>query len=173
MIRFKFLTGDVNTTYGGKWWSNKQNNGEFDYFFVIELINWEHSVGERDAPRETYNVALTVVSPQQVGEEKMQQAYSCCDITDEMLAIAKTKGYLEAVQVEALHSYASGVPIWNDNGNNWRKLMKQAKQEALNCQMLFGFYLDRPVNRMGETGWEALKLTNVREVMQYSSFCDT
>ena len=32
MVKFKFLTGDCNVSqYGGKFISNKQNNGEFDY----------------------------------------------------------------------------------------------------------------------------------------------
>ena len=51
-MRFSFLTGDMNyTTYGGKWISTRQNNGEFDYYFVIELLNWPETVGQREAPR--------------------------------------------------------------------------------------------------------------------------
>lgn len=158
MVKFKFLTGDVDcaATYGGKWMSNPQSNGEFTYYFVVELINWVESVGERDAPKEKYNLSLSVVSPEQAGEENMRKAYNDCDMlidTPEM-------------QVEALHAYAGGVPIWNSNGNNWQKLMKQARKEALVASMLIGFYLDRPVNRMGETGWEALKLTDPRKVLE-------
>ena len=63
-MRFSFLTGDMDfTTYGGKWISTRQSNGEFDYYFVIELLNWRETVGEREAPPETYNVSLSVVSP--------------------------------------------------------------------------------------------------------------
>ena len=65
-MRFYFLTGDVNyTTYGGKWISTRQSNGDFDYYFVIELLNWREAVGDREAPPETYNVSLSVVSPQE------------------------------------------------------------------------------------------------------------
>jgi len=39
-MRFKFLTGDVNwETYGGKWVSPKLNNGDFDYWLVLEFVN--------------------------------------------------------------------------------------------------------------------------------------
>ena len=65
-MRFSFLTGDVDfATYGGKWISTRQSNGEFDYYFVIELLNWRETVGQREAPPETYNVSLSVVSPQE------------------------------------------------------------------------------------------------------------
>ena len=52
MIKFRWLTGDMDfLTYGGKWISTRQSNGEFDYYFVIELLNWRETVGEREAPR--------------------------------------------------------------------------------------------------------------------------
>ena len=51
-MRFSFLTGDMNfTRYGGKWISTRRNNGEFDYFFVVELLNWRETVGERGRRR--------------------------------------------------------------------------------------------------------------------------
>lgn len=173
MVRFKFLSGDMNPeVYGGKWISNRQSNGEFDYYFVIELLNWLEAVGERDAPKDSngkviqYNVCLTVVSPQQAGEKKMEEAYSCCGIDDDMLANAKKNGCLAEAQVEALHGYAGGVPIWQSDGQNWRALMKEARKQAQVVPTLFGFYMDRPVNRMGENGWEALKLTDPNTVLE-------
>jgi len=156
MVRFKFLTGDVNfTTYGGKWISNAQSNSEFTYYFVIELMNWKEAVGEREAPAETYHISLDVVSPEQAGEENMRSAlqdYPDIKITPE-------------IQVEALHQYAGGVPVFSANGNNWKDLMKQAKKEAQVKEMFFGFAMDRVVNRIGETGWERLKLTDPRVVL--------
>ena len=158
MVRFKFLTGDVNyTTYGGKWISNPQHNGDFTYYFVIELMNWAEMVGERDAPEDTYNVCLSVVSPEQAGEENMQAAYSCMGIEDMPVS--------PEMQVEALHGYTGGVTVWQENGDNWKSLMKQAKKQAQINEMLFGFAMDKPVNRMGETGWERLKLTDPRVVL--------
>ena len=38
-VRFTFLSGDCNwSDYGGKWISQKFNNGDFDYWLVRELI---------------------------------------------------------------------------------------------------------------------------------------
>jgi hypothetical protein len=156
-MRFSFLTGDVDfTTYGGKWISTRQSNGEFDYFFVIELLNWRETVGEREAPPETYNVSLSVVSPQEA-QDKIGAALDCCGITEEMLQTATENGYRDSALVEALHGYGVHTPVWSKDGNNRRALMREARQEARQCEFLFGFYLDRPVNRIGTTGWESLR----------------
>lgn len=165
MIRFKFLTGDVNyLTYGGKWISNVQKRGDVEFFFVIEVMNWIEAVGERDAEgKPTYNMSLTIVSPQQAGEKKMEEAYSCCGVDDEIIENATKNGALAELQVESLHSYAGGVPVWSEDGNNFHKLFAQARQEAGKAD--FDCVMEAPVNRLGETGREALKLTDPREVL--------
>jgi hypothetical protein len=156
-MRFSFLTGDMNfTRYGGKWISTRRNSGEFDYFFVVELLNWRETVGEREAPPETYNVSLSVVSPHEA-KDKLGAAMECCGITEEMLATATEKGYRDMALVEALHAYGVHTPVWSKDGNNWRALMKEARQQTRQCDCLLGFYLDRAVNRIGTTGWESLR----------------
>jgi hypothetical protein len=154
MIRFHFLTGDTNFfDYGGKWISNKQSNGEFDYWFVIELINWQDSCG-RDAPKEKYNICLSVVSPQEAGEENIAKAMS--DYGQDFLQTIKDEFKQEFI-VEALHSYGIAAPIWNENGNNFKQLMKQIKAKARESEFLFGFAMDRPCNAIGSTGWDFLR----------------
>lgn len=156
MVRFKWLTGDVNwLTYGGKWISNKQNNGEFDYWLVLEILNWEESVSERDAAEigHKYNVQLSVVSPGQAGQKNIEAAQSCCGVDDEMLARAGDEG-----KVEILYSYGVHTPIFDKGGNNAHKLIREAKRYAnQEASTLFGFLMDRPVNKIGTTGWESLR----------------
>jgi len=151
MIKFKFLTGDFNwRQYGAKWVSNKLNNSEFDYWFVLELINWEDATGELNNGRK-YNVSLSVVSPGEAGKKNLKSAFECCGIEEDALKIN------DLIKVEALHSYGVHTQIWNKNGNNAKKLLKIGKEESHRANMLFGFYLDRNVNRIGTTGWESLK----------------
>ena len=160
MVRFKFLIGDVNyTQYGGKFISNVQNNGEFDYYFVIELINWEEAVGEREAPSK-YHVSLAAISPEQVGKDKLTSAFADYGLDDEMMSKPE-------IQVEVLHGAGYGVvPVWGENGNNWRKLMRDAHKQAQIASMLCGFVFDRVLNGIGETGWERLKHTDVSDVLK-------
>lgn len=147
MTRFNFLTGDVNwLQYGAKWISPRLNNGEFDYWLVLELVNMHDATGEED--QDKYNVDLCAVSPDQAGADNVNKAIECVGMPDECrdnpIAL-----------VEALHSYGVKSLLWSGNGNNAHKLLKEAKHQPVD--MLFGFYMDTPKNRIGTTGWEAIK----------------
>jgi hypothetical protein len=152
--RFKFLTGDINwQQYGAKFISQKFNNGEFDYFFVIEVMNWEDILGEREAKEigKKYNIYLFVVAPSQVSEKEIDAAKSCCGCEDR-------KDLSVECLVEVLHSYGIYVVIFQIDTNNIKKGMKAAKEKAYTCEAFtFGFDLDKPVNGIGTTGWDALK----------------
>ena len=127
-VRFHWLTGDMDfLAYGGKWISNRQSNGEFDYYFVIEILNWKDRVPEDEAPLETYNVSLSVVSPQEAGKDNARRAMDCCGIEEEMLERAIDHGPCEEILVEALHGYGLSVPVWSGDGNNHKALMREAR----------------------------------------------
>lgn len=153
MLRFHFLTGDSNwQQYGGKWISNPQSNGDFTYYFVIELVNWEDAVGKIEAPAK-YNVSLSVVSPSEAGGDNLKSAAECCG-----LSLGDYPNMTDEMRVELLHSYGAGVvPVWQDNGNNYRRMMKAAKKAAVEKEFFFGFAMDRPVNQIGTSGWNALQ----------------
>lgn len=150
MTKFRFLSGDINyKDYGGKWISGKLNNGEFDYWIIIEVINWLDAVGEKEAPAK-YNVSVSVVSPSEAGIENLERAKQYCGVEDEELS--------DEHKVKLLHSYGVFTQVWCENGNNYEKLMKEAHR-FVNTELyiLFSFVMDRGVNRIGTTGWEALK----------------
>ena len=151
MIKFKFLTGDVNwLDYGGKWISQKFNNGEFDYWLVRTIFNWEEAVGEREAKGHgKYCVEIKVVAPEQF--ENKQGAMDCSGVE------GKWEDLADEVKVELIESYAGGVNIFCESGDNYKDLFKRGAKEAMGSSMLFGFYMDRPVNKIGSTGWDALK----------------
>lgn len=152
MNKFRFLTGDVNwLAYGGKWVSRKLNNGDFDYWLVIELVNIDDACGRDNEGQPRYNVSLSAVSPSEAGAN-MARALECCGVDPNDPAATNV-----LVQVECLHSYGIHVPLWVGNGNNARKLLREARRQACPATGLFGFYMDRAVNRIGTTGWEAIR----------------
>lgn len=153
-MRFRFLTGDVNYVRdGGSFVSGKQNNGEFDFWVVMQIRNDR----ETESPA-TYSVSLSVVAPSQAGETRVKTAMEFCGITEAMMATATTNGCGDEAKVEALHAYGVAAQVWSENGNNHRRLMQAARQFAnTELDSLFGFVMDRPVNRIGTTGWEALR----------------
>lgn len=148
-LKFTFLSGDTNwQDYGGAFVSKKLNNGEFDYWLVIKVENWLDLVGENEAPA-TYCVTLMSISPDEAGEENLQQAFNCCGPDGESPETAT-----DLMKVDALMWYGVSARLWEDSGNNIQKLMKEARRQAMLTQMLYGFYMDRQQNAIGNSGWD-------------------
>jgi hypothetical protein len=147
-MRFTFLTGGVNwKDYGGKFISPKQNNGEFDYWFLIDVMNNNEYMED---PVFTYSVEVTVISPEMINDEDKERALESCGMPEMEMN--------EKLWIDVLSSYGCGlVPIWNGHGNNIAKLMKEAREQTMIGSIMFGFFMDRPVNMIGTTGWDALK----------------
>lgn len=152
-MRFKFLSGDVNwKDYGGKWISKKLNNGDFDYYLVIELINARDAIGDKYPHK--YMMILSSVSPSE-GKEHLEQAYECMGLNEGNYK----KEYLDSdeAKVEALHSYGISAKLWDDEGDNCKKLLKEAHNQAETSSIFFGFMMDKRQNLIGDTGWDFIK----------------
>lgn len=149
-LKFSFLTGDINwQAYGGSWVSKKLNNGEFDYWLVIRLINWEDATGEKPEGN-TYNVELLSVSPSEAGPENLKRAFEYCGMEQKSPEMLSNP----LVQVEALVSYGVCAHLWQSDGNNCHALLKEARNQALIASGLYGFFMDRQQNAIGDTGWD-------------------
>lgn len=159
-MRFKFLTGDVNwNEYGGKFVSKKLNNGEFDYWLVLSVVNMHEATGNYQQDR--YNVTIEAVSPQQAGKDNLDEAFGSCGFSDEDLERLENN---PLAQVEALSDYGIFAVLWQKSGNNIDKLMREARKQARICvSFTFGFWMDRPGNRIGQTGWDLIQGQSVRE----------
>jgi hypothetical protein len=80
-MRYKFLTGNVNwQEYGGKFISPKQNNGDWNYWLVMEVINWHDATGDETKPK--YYVTVSAVAPDAVSEDEKNRALQSCDMED-------------------------------------------------------------------------------------------
>jgi len=158
-IKFKWLTGDIDYhEYGGKWYSNTLGKGRFDeneetekaeMCYVMEIINMHYATGETDINK--YNVAIHAVAPHLLSDEQKESACkSACEETpfDEL-----DWNY----QVELAYEHGISAPVFNIGGNNYKKLLAEAKTEIQREDFLFGFMMDRPVNAIGNTGWDAIK----------------
>ncbi len=153
-MNFKVLSGDINwKVYGGKFVSKKLNNGDWDYWLVINVINWEDTLPTNEFEKlgHKYNVEIQAVSIEAAGEENMNSALSSCGFSDDQMEIAEMSDLLK---VEALSGYGVFATLWNKNGNNIEILMKEAHAEVEKINMLFGFYMDRVENRIGNDGWD-------------------
>jgi hypothetical protein len=150
MVKFSFLVGDVNwLDHGGKWISQKFNNGEFDYWLVKELHNTEEN---RDFNTK-YLCTLSVVAPSQY--EDFEQAFESCGWEVEIEDLSDTD------KVEIIHSYSGGSQEWSGTDNNYSKLFRECLIEAnLITTLLLQAYLYRQKNALGDNGWNKLKGTS-------------
>lgn len=153
--KFSFLTGDTNyQQYGGKFISQKFNNGDWDYWLVIEVINMYDAVGEREAKENNggkYCISLMAVSPQAAGKENLEDAFECCGFNESQNEQLKNN---LLIQVQVLSDYGIQAQLWTKSGNNLKNLLKECKKEAQLVEFLFGFYMDKPENMIGNTGWD-------------------
>ena len=149
-MKFKFLTGDINwETFGGSFISKKLNNGDWDYWLVLEFTNLEESLGQKMWHK--YTVEIKAVSPEAAGMDNLNKAFECIGMDGEEFLEMKTQ---DRYQVEALHEYGISATLFYKEGNNIKKLMKEAHEEADKIEYLFDFYMDREENRIGNNGWQ-------------------
>jgi len=162
MIKFHFLTGDINwQIYGGKFISKKFNNGDFDYWLVLDVVNMQEATGKEDQPK--YYINIQAVSPQAAGKKGIDAAFSSAGFSDDDLTEREND---VICQVEELSNYGIFACLWQKEGDNLKKLLQEAHKEAQLINMLFGFYMDRPENGIGQDGWSLISGQDIREYFQ-------
>lgn len=164
---FRFLTGDVNwVDYGGKFW-RKVGAGRYH---IIELVNWVDACGEHEAAEvgSTYNVCLSEVDVLAASDEQKTSAarswgWTLEDVreqqTGEAWGMTSPMENPDLMWAEILHSYGARAPLWQENGNNYQKLMRAARLESrdLDDPKTHEAAMNRPVNRLGSTAREFMQ----------------
>jgi hypothetical protein len=138
--------------YGGKWVSPKLNNGDFDYWLVINFINMDDACGRDNEGQPKYIADVRAVSPGEVGEENLRKAMDCCGIDNE-----NPTDLTDLMKVEMLDTYGIYSPCQSFSGNNGYKVLREAKRALDMIATMFGFCMDAPKNRIGSTGWDCIK----------------
>lgn len=154
-MRFKAIYKNSDS---GKYVSKKFNNGDWDYWLIMDVVDMHDATGEEDQPK--YNVSIQAVSPQAVGKPKVNQAMSSCGFSDEDIEKHENDPLF---QVEALSDYGIYASLWNKSGDNIKVLLKDAHKETELINMLFGFYMDRPGNGIGQNGWDLIAGQDIRD----------
>lgn len=118
-------------------------------YLVIRLESTEHW---GDNPPYKYHIDILAVSPQWIGNKEL------ASIADQYQMDLKTfKREPMAFQVQAALEYGTAATLWKEAGNNQRKLLKAAWEQIPLMQMLFGMYMDRAQNAVGDTGWDWIR----------------
>lgn len=140
--------GDVNLLdHGGKNW---RCVGSRVYQFV-ELINMDDACGRDNEGKDKYVVSLRLVDLKTVSPANVQSALRSCG--------AEGMEQNDDAVAECIDSYGCHAPMGEFSGNNARKLLRSAYQEAnslLDPDQL-ATAMQKPVNKIGSTAAEFMQ----------------
>lgn len=155
---FEFLTGDVNwEDHGGKWFRRVSE----DRFHVVEIFNWEETVGEAEAPDETYYVGLTEVDTSldpksaldSCGFELHEDGSISCDSGD-IMAEADDKDRQLFIICECMSGYGQSASLEQWDGDSLEELFTSAIEESnlmADNEEAYEKRMESPGNRIGST----------------------
>lgn len=152
-MRWSFLSGDSDFGIcGGKLVAGPFDNGDFAYWLVLDILNWEESVGEQEAANidGTHHVILQVVAPSECPADELQGVIDSCGWEgmelDSPLSL-----------VELLCDYGIFATVWGKSGS-LRDLLREGKEQArITKCFTFGYMMDKAQNAIGSTGWDFLR----------------
>jgi hypothetical protein len=150
-------TGDVNMLdYGGKFYRCVHG---LRYQFV-QFTNMNEACGRDNEGHDKYVVELSEIDLDDLSSQQIRSAMDCVGLNAELLKRIRDSDGIPAVlqaQAEACHYYGAKCPCGSWEGNNARKLLRDAYREAdLLARDKDALYcaLEKPVNKLGSTARE-------------------
>jgi hypothetical protein len=126
--------------------SERLSNGEFPYRLVV--ITGTFYDDDRD--EDMVYAGVRVVSPQQQGRENIMRALGDAEPLDVGWAYHLMAGYGLGAEVWSLAPMRATYEIY-------RAMITACRDEADAIESMFAFYMDRPLNRIGATGWDLVR----------------
>lgn len=124
------------------------NNGDFDYKMVVDVVNMEEACGDTSKGNWMVNLSVAktpnALKKNKKTKEKLNDIANCFSMKVSELTCSD------------IASYGLRVTTKTIMGNNLEKMIKKVKKEAELVNMLFGFYMDKRQNAIGNTGWDFL-----------------
>jgi len=128
--------------------SRQWNNGDWNLRLAMKVVYMEEYLPEDEVEEYgKYEVSILAVSPE-AAKDQLQRALDSMGMDDEDLR------NIPLLEYESLLQYGIYATLWHKAGNNIKKLITEANKELPIIQMMFGFYMDRYQNRIGNDGWD-------------------
>ena len=148
-MRLKFIEdgGDRSIWYGGL------ISGPTDWPIHMFVILRETEKYDREwALSGRYHAELVVSAPQAVSPKVLQGTLSSHGMTME-----QWEALSEDLKAQLLIEYGAHAILWQMQGDDSDKLLVEASGQTILADSLFGFFMDKPQNRIGDTGWDFIK----------------
>lgn len=99
-----------------------------------------------------YHVEIEAVAPQAPAREEIDRALNSSSVSRE-----EYDKLDDVRKCRVLAEYGILAVLWQGQGHNRGKLLAAAREEVWKIDTLFGFYMDRAQNAIGNTGWDWIR----------------
>ena len=139
------------------------NNGDWNYFLIVHIIDLlEFDVTIENNKR--YLAEIDAVSREAAKDKWSDFARQYEDLEkfssfEELLAAKvkycdTSKSWNEQTIACELCQYGLAATLWQFVSMNKRTVSTEANILLAQINMLFGFFMDKPINLIGDTGWD-------------------
>lgn len=136
---------------GIMWVSDPINYGDWPFCYVLRLQYTEDHDQEWAETNGRFHMEVHVASPVAAKKELVRIAENMGMTLKEF-----KEGPMESQCMELVNEGISAC-LYQCTGNNMRKTIRQAKSKVPEIDFMFGFWMDKPVNAIGDTGWDWVK----------------
>ena len=140
------------------------DHGDFPFRLFIRWRDLSDALTAREIEEHgglCEEVEILCVSIDAAGPDRTLSAYQSCgpDLTMNEFRGLYGSGALRRACYEAMVNYGCQAILWYKAGKAESKdeLIAEAKSQIRAVNMLLGFYMDQPQNRIGCTGWDMVK----------------
>ena len=130
--------------------SKEINHGDFTFRFAIQLTYLEE-YGDDVCEGGKFSVSVNAVSPESAGKDKVMNAIKSWTDDQDVINQYLSDPYIPYI---ALLEYGISATLFHEQGNNKNKLLRNASKQLEIINIMFGFYMDKYQNRIGNTGWD-------------------
>jgi hypothetical protein len=146
------LTEIENGDYEIAWASPEIDHGDWPFRFLLRIQYCEEWCPEW-AERGKYYATIESVSPAAAGEENCRRACESQGLSYEEQFLT----FGTDIQAKIVSDYGIKAVLWQEQGNNFKKLKKEMLEKLREKDFFFGFAMDQAQNRIGSTGWDLIK----------------
>ena len=134
---------------GGKIGADEHGGGDPDTYLLARL---EYTDEWGDEIEYKYHMSVVAVGPRWPSAKELQSHLNTLGMTAEEFHSFPIDG-----QLECLLKCGLMATLWQETGNNERKLVKAAREQIAELSITFGFRMGRAQNAIGSTGWDFVK----------------
>lgn len=120
--------------------------------FAIRLMYTDYWSREWARENGPYHVEVLAAAPSAPTDENLASVLRTIGRT-----VEEFRALPEDAQVVTLAEVGAAATLWQETGRNKARLLKAARAEMAKISILFGFYMDRRVNAIGNTSWDAIR----------------